>query len=99
MADLATTSPRRDIRPRTAALVAGLGLLAMAMAIIAYELEILGSHGKQAHRYGAMLDMVLSGKLAPQQLVGWEISLAESIDALMSMDKIHSVGATFITEF
>jgi len=67
--------------------------------VIADELEILGSHGMQAHRYGAMLDMVLSGKLAPDQLVGEKISLEQSIDALMNMDKFQSVGATVVTRF
>jgi alcohol dehydrogenase len=31
--------------------------------VIAYELEILGSHGMQAFRYQAMLDMIGTGKL------------------------------------
>ncbi len=34
--------------------------------VIAHELEILGSHGMQAHRYGAMLDMVRTGKWRPK---------------------------------
>lgn len=38
--------------------------------VIAYELEICGSHGMQAHRYGAMMEMIASGKLAPEKLVG-----------------------------
>ena len=67
--------------------------------VIAHELEILGSHGMQAHRYGAMLDMMQSGKLAPQQLVGQTISLEQSIDALMSMDQFQGIGATVVTSF
>jgi alcohol dehydrogenase len=67
--------------------------------VIAYELEILGSHGMQAHRYGAMLDMVRTGKLAPEKLVGKKITLAQSIDALMNMDKFEVAGVTVITEF
>ena len=31
--------------------------------IIAHELEILGSHGMQAFRYRAMMDMIETGKL------------------------------------
>ena len=53
----------------------------------------------QAHRYGAMLDMMQSGKLAPQQLVGQTISLEQSIDALMSMDQFQGIGATVVTSF
>ncbi len=66
--------------------------------VIGQELEILGSHGMQAHRYGAMLDMVESGKLDPARLVGDQISLAEAPEALMNMDKFQSVGATVITK-
>ncbi|WP_269584811.1 zinc-dependent alcohol dehydrogenase family protein [Roseibium sp. Sym1] len=67
--------------------------------VIGWELEILGSHGMQAHRYGAMLDMVRSGKLAPDRLVGKEISLEESIAALTQMDRFEGVGATVVTRF
>jgi alcohol dehydrogenase len=65
--------------------------------VIGWELELLGSHGMQAHRYGAMLDMVQSGKIDPARLVGMTISLAEAPAALMNMDKFHSVGATVLT--
>ncbi|MDW4500006.1 zinc-dependent alcohol dehydrogenase family protein [Sulfitobacter sp. D35] len=67
--------------------------------VVAHELEIYGSHGMQAHRYGAMLDMVRSGKLDPSRLVGNRITLAEAGAALMAMDRFQSVGATVITEF
>ncbi len=67
--------------------------------VIAHELEILGSHGMQAHRYGAMLDMVQAGKLAPEKLIGKRISLEQSIDALMNMDKFEVAGVTVVTEF
>jgi alcohol dehydrogenase len=67
--------------------------------IIGKELEILGSHGMQAHRYGAMLDMVRTGKLDPARLVGDRISLADAPKALMEMDRFQSVGATVITSF
>ena len=67
--------------------------------IVGQEIELLGSHGVQAHRYGAMLDMVESGKLNPARLVGDKISLEQAPDALMNMDKFQSVGATVITSF
>ena len=34
--------------------------------VIVHELEIYGSHGMQAHRYDAMIEMITSGKLAPE---------------------------------
>ena len=67
--------------------------------IVGQEIEILGSHGMQAHRYSAMLDMVTNGKLDPARLVGDQISLADAPAALASMDKFQSVGATVITRF
>jgi alcohol dehydrogenase len=67
--------------------------------VISKELEILGSHGMQAHRYGAMLDMISSGKLDPSRLVGKKITLADAPEALMNMNKFQSVGATVITTF
>lgn len=67
--------------------------------VIANELEILGSHGMQAHRYDAMLAMIESGKLAPEKLIGKRITLEQSIDALMNMDKFEGAGVTVVTEF
>lgn len=67
--------------------------------IVGQEIELLGSHGMQAHRYGAMLDMVASGKLDPSRLVGDQISLANAPEALMGMDRFQSIGATVITRF
>ncbi|MDN7905089.1 zinc-dependent alcohol dehydrogenase family protein [Burkholderia diffusa] len=67
--------------------------------VIAHELEILGSHGMQAHRYDAMLDMVNAGTLAPNRLIGKEISLGQSIDALMNMNRFEGAGVTVVTDF
>ena len=66
---------------------------------MAKELEIIGPRGMQAHRYGAMLSMMASGKLDPARLIGDRISLAEAPDALMNMSKFQSVGVTVITKF
>ena len=67
--------------------------------VIAHELEVLGSHGMQAHRYGDMLAMIQSGKLSPGKLIGKTISLEQSIDALMNMDKFEAAGVTVVTKF
>ncbi len=67
--------------------------------VIANELEILGSHGMQAHRYGAILAMVETGKLSPERLIGDRISLAQSIEALTAMDTFRSLGVTIVTSF
>lgn len=67
--------------------------------IVAHELEILGSHGMQAHRYDVMMPMILSGKLKPERLIGKEISIEESIEALTAMDGFQGAGVTVITSF
>ena len=67
--------------------------------VISHELELLGSHGMQAHRYDAMLAMVQSGKLAPQQLVSNTITLSQSIQVLTSMAQFEGAGVTVITDF
>ena len=53
----------------------------------------------QAHRYDAMFAMIQSGKLAPEKLVGRTISLEQSIDALMNMDRFETPGVTVVTRF
>lgn len=67
--------------------------------VIAWELEILGSHGIQAFEYPAVLAMIESGKLAPEKLIGSTISLEESIPALMDMDSFSTTGVTVIDRF
>ncbi|WP_448953407.1 zinc-dependent alcohol dehydrogenase family protein [Labrys neptuniae] len=67
--------------------------------VIAYELEILGSHGMQAHRYQAMFEMIATGKLAPQRLIGNRIGLDEAPAALMAMDRFDGVGISVVTRF
>ena len=67
--------------------------------VIAYELEILGSHGMQAFRYQAMFDMIAAGKLAPQKLIGSRIGLDEAPEALMRMDRFDGVGISVVARF
>ncbi len=67
--------------------------------VIAYELEILGSHGMQAFRYQAMMEMIRTGKLKPELLVGKRIGLAEAPVALAAMDRFESVGMGVIDRF
>eukprot|EP01132_Coremiostelium_polycephalum_P003359 gene3359-4212_t len=67
--------------------------------VIAYELEILGSHGMQAFRYKALMDMLEQGKLAPQKLIGKRIALDEAPAALMAMDRFEGTGISVVTRF
>ena len=65
--------------------------------VIGYELEILGSHGMQAHRFPAVFGMMATGRLDPGRLIKRRIGLAESIEALVRMDRFESSGVTIIT--
>ena len=68
-------------------------------AVIADELEVIGSHGMQAHRYPQLLEMILAGKLAPDKLVGECISLEQATVALTEMNKFSNIGVTVIDKF
>ena len=67
--------------------------------IIGRELEIIGSHGMQAHRYPEMLEMVRIGKLQPEKLVGKTVSLEDSINELVDMNNFAGSGVTVIDKF
>lgn len=64
--------------------------------IIADELEILGSHGMQAHRYTELLGMIESGVLRPEQLVGKTIRLEDTLFALPDMANFTATGITVV---
>lgn len=67
--------------------------------VVANELEIIGSHGMQAFRYAEMFEMIYSGKLKPELLVGKTIALKDAPQALMNMDKFENLGVTVINRF
>jgi alcohol dehydrogenase len=67
--------------------------------VIGWELEILGSHGMQAHKYRDMIDLITSGKLEPQRLIGKTIALEEAPAELEAMTDFGSVGVTVIDRF
>jgi alcohol dehydrogenase len=67
--------------------------------IIGRELEILGSHGMQAHRYPAMFEMIADGRLRPQNLIGRTISLKDAPLALTEMNIFPGTGITVIDRF
>jgi len=67
--------------------------------IVAHELEILGTHGIQAFRYQAMMEMIRTGKLQPDLLLGKRIALEEAPAALMAMDNFEGIGIGVIDRF
>ena len=62
--------------------------------VVAYELDVVGSHGLAAHEYPAMLGLVATGRLRPDRLVGTLIDLADIPDALSAMSPGGSPGGT-----
>jgi len=65
--------------------------------VIAWELEIYGSHGMAARDYPAMLALVADGTLRPDQLLGEVIGLEDAPAALAAMDRpASSAGITVI---
>ncbi|GAA1011311.1 alcohol dehydrogenase [Acrocarpospora pleiomorpha] len=52
--------------------------------VIAYELDLLGSHGMPAHAYPPMLELIAAGRLTPEALITRTISLDEAVPALVS---------------
>lgn len=67
--------------------------------VIANELEIIGSHGMQAHRYPELLSMIRDDKLKPERLIGKTISLEDSLVELPNMDGFSNTGVTVINQF
>ena len=74
---------RRGRHVQVGLLPPDLGHPPMPMArVVAYELEILGSHGMAAHAYPELLALVAAGRLRPDLLVTRRLSLTEAADAL-----------------
>ena len=67
--------------------------------VIARELEILGSHGMQAAKYGEIFEMIGDGRLDPSKLLGKTVSLEAAALELTHMNSFSRRGVTVITEF
>ena len=67
--------------------------------ILANELEIIGSHGMQAHKYPEMLKMIVDGKLYPEKLVKKTITLNQATEALPNMNAFQNKGIIVINSF
>jgi alcohol dehydrogenase len=67
---------------------------AVIRRLVAWELEMAGSHGIQAHAYPAMFDLIRSGKLVPTQLVERTMPLGAAPGELESLDDYRGCGVT-----
>lgn len=60
--------------------------------VIAWELDVLGSHGMAAADYPEMLELVASGTLRPQDLLDRVVGLAEAAALVPTMDTAPRAG-------
>lgn len=64
--------------------------------IIAKELQLIGSHGMQAHQYPSMMEWISTGKMHPEKLLGRIINLEESCRELTDLNSFRHTGVTVI---
>ena len=64
--------------------------------VIAYELDLRGSHGMQASRYPEMLSLVEKGTLQPERLVTRTVKLEQAARELAQETPRGRAGVTII---
>lgn len=67
--------------------------------VIAWELEICGSHGLQACHYAQLLQLIQKRRMAVGRLIRNTISLKEAASVLAGMDHFNQLGITVIDQF
>ncbi|WP_055587688.1 zinc-dependent alcohol dehydrogenase family protein [Peterkaempfera griseoplana] len=73
------------------------GMTAVPMErVVAWELEVLGSHGMAAHDYPPMMRMIAAGALRPDRLLTRTIRLDDAPEALTAMGAAPGAGVTVI---
>lgn len=64
--------------------------------VLAWELDLLGSHGMSAADYPGMLDLVATGALRPQDLLGGAVTLEIGAAMLPTSDTASPTGITVV---
>lgn len=96
-ADSVLALRRRGRQVQVGLLPAVQGRPAMPMErVIAYELDLLGSHGMAAADYPGMLELVRTGVLRPDRLIGATIGLRQAARELPMMGDRPSSGITIV---
>lgn len=73
------------------------GMTPMPMArVIAWEIDVLGSHGMAAVDYPEMLALIVGGALRPHDLIERVVGLDEAARLLPAMDSAAPAGMTMI---
>ncbi|MFF2052540.1 zinc-dependent alcohol dehydrogenase family protein [Leifsonia sp. NPDC058194] len=91
-AGAALHSLRRRGRHVQIGLLPGGGPVLPLDRVIGWELDVLGSHGMAAADYTGMLDLVASGAVSPQALVGSRVGFAEAARLLPAAETAPPVG-------
>ncbi|MFB6392134.1 alcohol dehydrogenase catalytic domain-containing protein [Polymorphospora lycopeni] len=88
---------RRGRHVQVGLLPPALGRPAVPMElVIAYELEVLGSHGMAAHAYPGLLGLIGAGRLRPADLVTGTLGLADAPAALAAMEGPTPAGVRLV---
>lgn len=96
-ADAVLSLRRRGRHVQVGLLPSASGLTEMPMArAIAWELDLLGSHGMAAVDYPGMLALIESGALRPQDVVERVVGLAEAAVLLPEVGTASPAGMTMI---
>lgn len=64
--------------------------------VIAWELDVLGSHGMPAADYPGMLELIAQGRLRPDRLVERVVGLGDAATLLPALDTASPVGITLV---
>ncbi len=64
--------------------------------VIAWELDLFGSHGMAAADYPGLLDLVVAGRLRPERLVERVVRLGDATTLLPGFDAASPAGITLI---
>ncbi len=67
--------------------------------VVGRELEIMGSHGMQAHLFPGLFDLIASGALDPDRLVTRLCKLEQGAELLETLDGDPHAGITVIDRF
>jgi alcohol dehydrogenase len=72
----------------------------LPMGVVMFnELELIGSHGMQAHAFTPMLEMITTGKLHPAKMISRTVNLEDGIKALEAMGDFPEAGVIVIDQF
>jgi len=66
--------------------------------VIANELEIIGSHGMQAHQYPEMFQLIEDQEIPLDKMIGQSLSLKEGAKVLMKMGEFPNLGVMVIDD-